>query len=172
MKKQAILTPKQKEVILVGLKAISETFRVMSTVDMSQDKQQRNEHLYKVTVELLETYKSFINKFPTAWRNLNRPEAPGYLAAAHACQKNFLQLQGLQEGLLAERLGLKENPEFAARIILYNVWISHNWAFKCFAGVVPPAKPMMTAEEYEGLYGEISLALYYKVAAHEGIQQG
>lgn len=170
MKKQVVLTQTQKNAILFGLKAISETFRVMSTTDMPQNNAARNERLYMVTVELLETYKSFINKLPAAWRNLNRPEAPGYLATARACQKNFLQLQGLEEGLLAERLGLKENPEFDARIILYNVWISHNWAFKCFAGVVPPAKPVMTAEEYEELYGAISRELYYKVAKHEEVQ--
>lgn len=166
MKKQAVLTESQKKVILIGLTSISETFNVMSLSKENTD----NAYFKKVVYELLETYKSFIKQLPAAWRNLNRPEAPGYVATARSSQQNIITLERLYDELVsAEMFPERINEENVAHRLnplntLYRVWLNHNWAFKCFLGIKPPAPRIMTEEEYNTKYSLMAEMLYEKLS--------
>lgn len=163
MKKQVVLTQTQKDIILVGLKSIMETFRVMGSNERTE---YSDDYFIKVTTELVETYKSFIKYLPSHWRNMDKPEAPGYIATAYRCQKNLNTLEKLQLDLLNKKL-FNTAHTIAPEVILYNVWGNHTWAFKCFVGLASVAPRIMSQEEYDQKYLPITRSLYNKFSKEE-----
>lgn len=153
MKKQAVLTQAQKDAILAGLEAVTATFKVFAESEIVAVSQPQL--FNKTAVELLETYKTFINNFPYAWRKMNRPEAPGYLASAQACQKNFENLIKLNDYLLAIKLCVPPQSKVNPYGLLYSVWANHVWALKTFVGIGTEK-----AEAYASVYRPISEMLY------------